>query len=265
MVSLKENTVMLSRPKRLGEMLGLWAGSVVAPMSAIGSWLRRSRFFHPQGIYFKAEVQVAMMNPTPPFDTIAQGLSQGDALVRLSAGIWDMKRGLFPDVLGFAIRFNTDAAADFEPQHDSQDLLLATSRRLITLPLAPLMTNQRDFLANNYYGMARFELAEQPNMILRIKPLTQSASSNKNRYDKIRDAVTSGDVDFLLEAASKSDPNNWFALVRIRLQTEVDLDDRMVKFWPFLIGQDIRPQGFTQFMRPIPYLSSQWARDARGR
>ena len=259
MISPKKNTVMLSRPKRLSEVLGLWAGGVVAPLFAIGSRLRQSRVFHPRGIYFKAEVTEAADVPEG-FAELAQGLSQGDALVRLSAGMWDMKRGVLPDVLGFAIRFNTSADAKFKPKEDSQDLLLATSKSVLMLPLAALITRQRDFLANLYFGMGKFEIAGKSDMWLRVRPLTESDSSNQNRYDKIRDAVAGGDVEFMLEGAYKNDPQKWFHLVRIRLTDEVEPDDRAVEFWPFQIGQGIRPQGFIQFTRPIPYLSSQWGR-----
>lgn len=254
-----KNTVPLSQPKRLSEALGLWVGAVIAPIFATGSLLRRARVFHPRGVYFRAEVEVAQQVGAP-FHAIAQGLAQGDALTRFSAGASRMERGILPDVLGVALRFNTKAAADFEPQAGSQDLLMVTSVSVFTLLPAAFATNQRDFLANVYHGMAYFELAGQPDMLLRLVPLTQFTGSGSNRYDKLRDAVASGEVVFRLEAASRSNLTQWYPLVRVRLSSEVELDDQAVKFWPFRTGQGIRPQGFIQFLRPVPYLSSQWAR-----
>lgn len=254
-----ENVVTVNRPERISELLGLWAGSLFAPLVTVGSLLRQARIFHPRGIYFQAKVEPAQ-DVDPQFAAIAQGLSKGDALVRLSAGLSKMRRGGLPDVLGVAVRFNAAANADFAVQEGTQDLLLVTSRSVLTLPLAALRTNQRDFLANLYYGMGNFEIADQPGMRLRATPLGQSVGSGADRYDLLRETVATADVAFLLETASASRPDEWSPLVRIRLIMEVDVDDRKMSFWPFYTGQDIRPQGFIQYMRQVPYLSSQWAR-----
>ena len=253
-----QNTIPLNRPKRLSEVLGLWMGGVVAPIFALGSLLRRGRVFHPRGIYFSASVEPAE-NLASPLKEIAQGLAQGDALVRMSTGLYRSDRGMLPDVLGFAVRFNIAPGALFMTQDSSQDLLLVTSKTVLALPIAPILTNQRDFLANVYHGMAKFELADQANIRLRVVPLSQSEKSGADRYAKLRDAVANGDVVFQLEASARSD-KQWMPLVRIHLQAEVTLDDLSTTFWPFRTGQDIKPQGFVQFMRPVPYLSSQWAR-----
>jgi hypothetical protein len=141
---------------------------------------------------------------------------------------------------------------------------MVTARNVLTLPIAALKTDQNDFLANFYYGMGCYELADQPRMLLRLTPLRQSGSSGEDRYEMIRELVATDEVAFLLETASVSEPDQWFPLVRIRLISEVKIDDRKMSFWPFYTGQDIRPQGFIQYMRPVPYLSSQWARDTYG-
>jgi hypothetical protein len=263
MISPKENVVTVNRPERFSEVLGLWAGSMFAPILTVGSLIRQARVFHPRGIYFQAKVEPAE-NVDPQFADLADGLSKGDALMRLSAGMSRMRRGLLPDVLGVAVRFNTKANADFEVQEGTQDLLMATSRSVLTLPIAALRTNQNDFMANRYYGMGTFELGEQDCMRMRLTPLPQSVGAGEDRYAMIRDAVAIDEVPFLLETASISEPDKWYPLVRIRLLAEVKIDDRRMSFWPFHTGQGIRPQGFIQYMRPVPYLSSQWARMPRG-
>lgn len=259
MISPKENVVTVNRPERFSEVLGLWAGSMFAPLLTVGSLLRQARVFHPRGIYFQAKVEPAD-NVDPQFAQLAEGLSKNDALMRLSAGMSKMRRGMLPDVLGVAVRFNTTASGDFEAKSATQDLLMVTSRTLLTLPLAALQTNHRNFLANLYYGMGCFEIADQTNMQLRLTPLLQSGSSGEDRYDMIRQAVTMDEVAFLLETASASEPDKWMPLVRIRLLAEVKIDDRKMSFWPFYTGQGIKPRGFIQYLRPVPYLSSQWAR-----
>jgi hypothetical protein len=263
MISPEENAVTINRPERFSEVLGLWAGSMSAPLMTIGSLLREARIFHPRGIYFQAKVEPAQ-DVDPQFVALAQGLSQGDALMRLSAGLSKMSRGVFPDVLGVALRFNTAANDDFAVKEGTQDLLMVTSKSVLTLPIAALRTNRNDFMANLYYGMAKFEIAEQNGMLLRLTPLPQFGSSGEDRYESIRDAVANDEVAFLLETATGSEPTQWYPLVRIRLVNEVKVDDRKMSFWPFYNGQGIKPTGFVQYMRTVPYLSSQWARMSRG-
>jgi hypothetical protein len=254
----KDNVVTVNRPDRFSEVLGLWAGSMVAPLLTVGSLLRQARIFHPRGIYFQAKVEPAM-DVDPQFTKLAEGLSKGDSLMRLSAGMSRMRRGVLPDVLGVAMRFNTNANNDFAVRDDTQDLLMVTSKSALTLPLAALRTNQRDFLGNLYYGMGIYEIDEQTHMRLRLTPLRQFGGSGGDRYETIREAVANDEIAFLLETASMSNPDQWYPLVRIQLLQEVKPDDRKLSFWPFYTGQGIVPQGFIQYMRPVPYLSSQWA------
>lgn len=263
MPAYNNNSVPVNRPKRLSEALGLWAGGVVAPVYAAGSLIRQARIFHPRGVHFRAQVEPAM-NVAAPYSAIAEGLAKNDALVRLSAGISSMESGALPDLLGISIRFNTTADVGYMPQEGSQDLLMVTSQNILSIPIALFETDQRNFLANVYYGMSPFEMGNQSDMRLRIVPLTQLGNPGSDRYDMIRDAVASGEVLFRLEASSMSAPGQWFPLIRIRLQAEVSVDNRATSFWPFRTGQGIRPQGFFNYMRPMTYLASQWARSAVG-
>lgn len=261
MISPNDNVVTIDRPERFSEVLGLWAGSMLAPLLTMGSFLRQARVFHPRGIYFQAKVEPAQ-NVDPKFADLADGLSKGDTLIRLSAGFSKMRRSMLPDVLGMAIRFNTKASDDFAVQAGTQDVLMITSKTALMLPFAALQTNQNDFLANLYHGMGNYEITDQNGMRLRLTPLPQSGSSGEDRYEKIRDAVATDMVAFLLETASNANPDHWYPLVRIQLTDEVKIDDRKMSFWPFFTGQGIRPQGFIQYMRPVPYLSSQFVRTA---
>jgi hypothetical protein len=247
-------------PKRYTEALGLWAGSIIAPFFAFGSWLRQARIFHPQGINFRADVK-----PVEGVDTrfadLVEGLAKGDALVRFSTGRGSEKLPL-PDVLGMSIRFRADRDDNYKPEKDAQDLLLVTSESLLKLPVAALGTDQYNFAGNTYHGMAPFEVAEQSDMLLRVVPTTQIDAPSTDRYQNIRTAVDEGDVIFRLETASQFQPMKWFPLAEIRLMSEVFLDDNKLEFWPFRTGQKINPQGFIQFLRPVPYLLSQYARKA---
>jgi hypothetical protein len=247
-------------PKRFSEALGLWAGSVVSPIFAIGSFLRQGRVVHDRGISFRAEVKPAE-GVDEAYAELADSLSQGDTLVRFSPGKWRSERGLLPDVLGVAIRFGADENNDFAAQDRSQDLLMITAKRLAMLPLAMLATNQRDFLDNNYYGGAPFEIAGRPDLRLRLVPQIPANVQGPDRFTKLRNAVAEGDVKFLLEIVSPRDESLSSPLVEIQLVEEVAVDDDKLAMFPFQDGQNIRPQGFIQFTRPVPYMLSQYARN----
>jgi hypothetical protein len=233
---------------------------MISPIFAVGSALRQDRVFHPRGVNFRAEVKPAE-EVKEDFVEVAEGLSQGEALARLSPGTFRGDRGLLPDVLGFSIRFNTDPAEDFRATCQSQDVLLATARSLLTLPLAALKTNQRDFLDNNYHGAAPFEIAGMPWMRLRLVPLTPPAANDLDRFEKIRKAVEDGEAAFRLDVISMRQPAMSSPLVEIRLVEEVPVDEDDLGFHPFNVGQGIRPMGFVQFTRHMPYVMSQYARD----
>jgi hypothetical protein len=248
-------------PKRYTEALGLWVGGLIAPFFAFGSFLRQARIFHPQGINFRADVK-PVANVDTRFTELVEGLSKGDALVRLSTGFGSMEQTMIPDVLGMSIRFRADRDDNYRPEKDAQDLLLVTSESLLKLPIAALATNQYNFAGNIYHGMAPFEVAGQSDMLLRVVPTTQIDAASTDRYQNIRTAVDEGDVIFRLEVASMYQPMKWFPLAEIRLMSEVYLDDNKLEFFPFRTGQNINPQGFVHYMRPVPYLLSQYARTA---
>jgi len=250
-------------PKRITEAVGLWAGSLIAPFFAFGSLLRQARIFHPQGINFRADVRaIEGAEVDPRFTELVQGLTKGDALVRFSTGMWSVEKIMLPDVLGMSIRFRADRDDNYKPEEGAQDLLLVTSECLMQLPVAALATNQYNFAGNAYHGMAPFEVAEQQDMLLRVVPTTQIDVTSTDRYQNIRTAVEEDDVVFRLETASQFQPMKWLPLVEIRLMAEVALDDTKLEFYPFRTGQNIIPQGFIQYMRPVPYLLSQYARRA---
>lgn len=253
----------MQTPKRMTEAMGLWVGSLIAPIFAFGSLLRQARIFHPQAINFRADVRAIEGEEVDQrFTELVTELTKGDALVRLSTGMWSVERTMLPDVLGMSIRFRADRDNNYNPEEGSQDLLLVTSENLMKLPVAALSTNQYNFAGNAYHGMAPFEVAEQQDMILRVVPTTQIDVAGTDRYQNIRTSVDEEDVVFRLETASRFQPMKWIPLVEIRLMAEVSVDDSKLEFYPFRTGQNIIPQGFIQYMRSVPYLLSQYARKA---
>jgi hypothetical protein len=238
---------------------GLLVGGGLAPLTAFASALRRSRVFHPRGVCYSAQVEVATDDVLAA--PVASRIS-GTALVRLSTAWWKTRQ--WPDVLGLAIRF---AASPLSPEKDgsAQDLLFATIRRPWTLPFAPLATRVQDFLDNHYYAVSPFAVRELGSVELRVVPQSPSPAG-KDREARLRAAVHHGGARLVLEWAPYRKPWQLFddrgfrPLVRLSLTGVVDTDQRALLFHPFRAGRGIVPVGFIQWLRLFPYSSSQRAR-----
>src|SRR5690348_9695918 len=102
---------------------GLIAGAALAPATAIGSFVRRSRVFHPRGVVLWGSVK-PVQAPAALHDAGAQ--LAGQVLVRFSGAWWKTRQ--WPDVLGCALRFTRSPVPSVQPRPGDQDLLLATVR-----------------------------------------------------------------------------------------------------------------------------------------
>src|SRR5690606_20053535 len=113
-----EGLHMTPKPKNLLEFLGIWVGSAISPLFALGSVARRGRIVHPNGLCFDAVIKPARVLH-PQLLELADRLT-GNAVVRLSAGLWHSEHRLLPDLLGFSIRFHASEPYDL-PSQDAQD------------------------------------------------------------------------------------------------------------------------------------------------
>ena len=242
--------------------LGLLFGALLSPVTGLVSWVRQSRMFHPRGLLFQAEVEVLASDGAEL--AVARRLS-GPALVRWSSAWW--KRGDWPDVLGCALRFS-ELPLGLTPRAGDQDLLFATIRRPWTLPFAPLATDVRDFLANDYYAVSPFEVAGLGRIEWRLRAEPSEAPralpwEAPNRASRLHHAVASGRGVVSLEYAPYRPPHrigdtrSFRPLVRLRLLHALDLDQEGLRFDPFRAGRGIVPVGVVQWVRRLTYASSQ--------
>lgn len=242
----------IERAKReVAEAAGLITGVVVAPLFALGSRVRRARFFHPEGSCYLAQVSSQADEALTP---LADRL-QGCALVRLSTAWW---RGgkQWPDALGCAIRFFRDHDP-MQPDAADQDLLFATIPRPWLTPLAPLFTTPHDFLANIYYGTSPFVVDGLGKARLRLMPVAR-VSLGDGRQQRLAEAVQRGEASFVLQALVAG--RDWQPVVQIALTDRVQVDQEALRFSPFRAGRGIEPSGFVHAMRRVVYPASQAAR-----
>jgi hypothetical protein len=230
------------------------AGWLLAPVTGTLSLLRRARMFHPEGAVYQARVE-----PLPgPFPGLAKRL-EGPALARLSTAWWRGGKE-WMDALGVAVRLGRDPGV--QPRPGDQDLLFATIRHPWTLMLAPLTTEQHDFLANDYYAVAPFDVSGVGRTKLRLVASRPRRLRATERDARLREAVERGEASFRLELRVE---DRWVQVARLVLLEPAVLDQETLRFSPFRDGKGLTPRGFVHGLRRATYLFSQAARPARAR
>ena len=216
------------------ETLGRWMGVALAPAATLGSFLRRARLFHPDGVLYRADVSALVDEP------LARAL-EGSALVRLSGALWRWPESATrPDILGVAVRLHPG-----EPR--AQDLLFASFHSVLGLPLAVLTTDVRDFLANTYATVLPSRAPGLGRVDFRLDPAA-IATIGVDRRERLEQAVAAG------RAASPR------ALARLTLRERLQGGGDNLRFNPFHAGLGIEPTGFLQAIRAVAYPASQLGR-----
>jgi hypothetical protein len=230
------------------EWLGRTAGVIAAPIAGGIARVRHARTFHPEGVVHRAEVQVHPA-ATDELRAVGERLA-GPAIVRLSSAWW--KHGERPDLLGVGIRIGDGSTAP-------QDLLFATARSMLTLLPATLTTNVHDFLANDYFGIAPFEVEGLGRVRLRLRG--QGAVPDGSPRDvRLLRAIESGAAVFDLEIATRA--SGYRPCAQVVLHERIELDDNRVEMSPDNAGRGIRPIGFVNAIRLAAYAASRRGRGA---
>jgi hypothetical protein len=211
--------------------------------------------FHPRGVLCRAEVRPATDDPLAL--RVAERLS-GPALLRWSSAWWKGRE--WPDVLGCAIRFTSDPLVT-SPRDSDQDLLFATIRRPWTMGFAPLSTRFHDFLANDYFAVSPFLVAELGRVEWSLRPEEPSPAGG-DRNARLLGAIAAG-ATLVLEYSPYRPPARFWdrssfrPLVTVTLVELCSLDQEALRFDPFLAGRGIVPVGFVHALRKATYAASQ--------
>ncbi len=243
------------------EMAGWVVGAALGPALGLGAMLRRSRVIHPRGVVLRGTARPAPEAVTPLGSELARRLS-GPALVRLSGSLWKDAPSL-PDTLGCAIRFGGGDPA--EPPAGAQDILFTTLRSMALLVPALLTTDQHDYLGNDYFAIAPFELHGHGWIHLRLRPRGQAERTTTrhgaDRDERLLAAIARHQAIFVLEARSARWRSEWVPALTIHLDEPVT-DASSLQFSPFRTTEGLTPRGFWHHTRHVPYRASQWARRA---
>lgn len=222
----------------------------MGPAAGLIALLRRARVFHPSGVVYWASVR----RRPGPTSVVADRLPDW-ALVRLSGALWKGPREL-PDVLGCAVRFGSEA-----PAAGDQDLLFATARTAFSLPLALLSTRQHDYLDNDYFAIAPFDIAGVGESFLRLRARRVAAVEGADRDERLATRVARGEASLSLEIRL-TEGGPWVEMVELHLERPASVDQEKLRFSPFRAGAGITPRGFLHSMRRVPYWLGQGGREA---
>ncbi len=232
------------------EWLGRGAGVLIAPVTGRVAKLRRARMFHPRGLIHRADVRVDMHSADDLRDAATR--LAGPGLIRLSSAWW--KTGERPDLLGVGLRIGRDAR---EGDGDEQDLLFATARSLVTMLPAALRTDVHDFLGNDYFAIAPYELEGVGRVKLKLRSRGRSPEGH-DRASRLLAAVESGQTGFDLLVAR--DDKDYEPFVHVWIGEPLELDDETVRLTPDRAGRGLRPVGFLNAARRLAYDASRRAR-----
>jgi hypothetical protein len=234
------------------ERFGRVAGWLGAPAFGLISALRHTRTFHPAGVVLRASVE-----PLPEIDPHLRALGEllrGPALVRFSTAIW--KRGQERvDALGCAVRFRDSDEATAEASPGDQDLLFATMRSPWTMALAPLATRVHDFLSNQYFAVAPFDVPGLGRVKWKLAP-EHPGVPGASRRERLLESVDRGQATLLLEVR-RTWSMRYVPVARLVLRELVTVDQEALRFSPFRTGRDIEPRGFVHALRRGAYAGSQ--------
>lgn len=204
--------------------------------------------FHPVGVLVKAEVK--RLGPSSiPFPS--------SAMMRFSSAWWKNKEWI--DVLGISIRFTEDFQTETARKTD-QDLLFATITSPWQMPLAPFMTHFKDFFQNIFYAVSPFEVS---GAIVYFKLTTLSAPQlEESRLNILKENIHQHGKMCLW---MRKNDETWKPIAELTLLHELNLDQRRLRFNPFLNGLDIKPYGFVHHLRIGAYRFGQLGRSFRYR
>ncbi|HLL23670.1 MAG TPA: hypothetical protein VK427_16140 [Kofleriaceae bacterium] len=187
----------------------------------------------------------------------------GQVLVRCSGALWKKPREHF-DVLGMALRFRQGLEPfDEHARAGDQDLLFATIRSPFTMVFSPFTTNAHDFLANEFFAVAPFEIHGHDRAELRLVALEPPAGDGP-RNERLRTAVAAGRCVWHLEAR-KTLTRTWHAVARVVFEREIELDQEALRFDAFRTRDTLIPVGVVHSIRRAVYASSQHARPSHAR
>jgi hypothetical protein len=216
--------------ERLGYLFGYPLGVIVA----IVSFVRASRMFHPCGTVVKISIYSHDVIHFPE-----------EGIMRFSSAWWKHKQWL--DVLGVSIRFG-----------DKQDLLFASFKHPWQTPVGPFLTKYKSYFQNSYFVVSPFSFKHE-RVIFRLTPY-KFESCKGSREEELQKNIMEKAVWKLW---IKKDKDPWLACADIQLEQELQVDQKKLRFNPFLNGLEIYPKGFIHHLRIGVYQLGQFGRTLR--
>ncbi|MEZ6184507.1 MAG: hypothetical protein R3F62_05780 [Planctomycetota bacterium] len=263
--------ILIGEKTGLGTAIGDAVGDALAPAFALGTRIRRDRFFHPEGDVFRARVE--SLAPAK-FRATAQGM-EGAALIRVGKGFFRNTAWMPTLSLGMAIRFYDPQAGGppTTPRANDFDLLVVSwaERFNHLLWRTPFQTDTGDFFGNEYYPAIPYRV-EGEEVWVRVVP-AEVESKGPSPLGKLLAATEAGEAVFYLEIQGEPErvktrrgtrpkPRVWTRLAKITFEEQLaDFDQDALHYSPGMAGRGFEPTGLvTRIRRPV-YRASQDVRE----
>ena len=128
------------------------------------------------------------------------------------------------------------------------------------LPLGALLTDPRDFLANDYHTVLLFRVPGAPSpLTFRLAPERHEADG-RDCFERLEHAVAEGQAVLRLDAHQRG--AGFTAIATITLRERAPMEQDALRFNPFRDGAGIVPVGLMQAVRAAVYPASQAGRAA---
>ena len=196
--------------KNVLEMMGFISGYIVGLLAAILSAFRAARVFHPEGLLFEATVENLEPNKLKFHE---------NALIRLSGTFW--KTTNLPDGVGVSIRFSKEAVKKIELEDFDQDLLFVSFDRPMKILMAPLITNYKNYLMNEYFTILPFTTVNWEHAYFKLIS-SNHESEGENRNERIFQSMMKKKAWFVLMGSATRE--DWEPLAKLTLINSSFLD-----------------------------------------
>lgn len=241
--------------------LGVVTGSVLSLVSFPLIALRSrggTRIIHRSGVVYSGRIVPPSQVAAGAHAELAARLA-GPAMVRFSGSVHAAEDK--EDALGISMRLHCLTPPSSPYCQGDQDLFFITATSLAwrKLRAGVVRTQRHDFLANTYWAVAPYEVEGIGRVSLRLIP-SGGGGEGVDRMDRLQRAIQRDEARLRLEVAPLGS-SAYVAVAEIHLGHRLSHEmDSALQLVPGSSGRGLRPSGFLQGMRVVPYATNQFVR-----
>jgi hypothetical protein len=238
--------------------LGVATGALMSPVLLPLFLARRRRLIHHTGVVHSARFVPPSRVAVGAHADLAARLA-GPAMVRFSGSVHTAEDKT--DALGISMRLHCRTSPSSPYCEGDQDLFFITAPSLAWRKLRSgvARTQRHDFLANTYWAASAYEVEGLGRVSLRLIP-TGGGAEGADRVERLQRAIQRDEARLRLEVAPLGS-QAYVPVAEIHLGRGLSHEmDTALRLVPASSGRGLRPSGFLQGMRVVPYATGQFTR-----